>query len=174
MALAGVFALAVLATSFPLSSLLSQHHQLSAASAQLQQVQKENRALTEQRARPRLQRGRHPTGPGRLPVRLAGPDPLRRPPSVEQDRRQGHDRHDRSGIDRERGSGGPAPRGSGERPGPQCPGRTAAPADPVVGGGIPAVGRHGHAGTCIWRVDSATRTGTTFWGRVSQTLQFWK
>ncbi len=47
-ALAGVFALAVLATNFPLSSILGQHRQLSAASAQLQQVQQQNKALTEQ------------------------------------------------------------------------------------------------------------------------------
>lgn len=47
-AVAGVFALAVLATSFPLAGLLSQHHQLSAAAAQLQQVQRDNRSLTEQ------------------------------------------------------------------------------------------------------------------------------
>jgi hypothetical protein len=43
-----VFALAVLATNFPLSSILGQHRQLSAASAQLAQVQRQNRALTEQ------------------------------------------------------------------------------------------------------------------------------
>ncbi len=48
-AVAAVFALAVLGTSFPLSALLSQHHQLSAAGAQLAQLQRENRALTQQR-----------------------------------------------------------------------------------------------------------------------------
>ena len=48
-ALAAVFALAVLGTSFPLSALLSQHHQLSAAGAQLAQLQRENRALTQQK-----------------------------------------------------------------------------------------------------------------------------
>jgi hypothetical protein len=47
-AIAGAFALAVLATSFPLSSILSQHHALAAAGAQLEQVQKENQALTQQ------------------------------------------------------------------------------------------------------------------------------
>jgi cell division protein FtsB len=47
-AVAGLFALAVLATSFPLAGLLSQHRQLSAAAAQLQQVQRDNRALAEQ------------------------------------------------------------------------------------------------------------------------------
>ncbi len=48
MALAGAFALAVLATNFPLSSILGQHRALSAASAQLSQVQHQNQALTEQ------------------------------------------------------------------------------------------------------------------------------
>jgi len=48
LALAGVFALAVLATNFPLSSILGQHAQLSSASAQLQRVRQQNRALTAQ------------------------------------------------------------------------------------------------------------------------------
>ena len=48
MALAAAFALAVLATNFPLPTLLSQHHQLSAEAAQLHQVQSSNRALSEQ------------------------------------------------------------------------------------------------------------------------------
>ncbi len=48
MALAGVFALAVLATNFPLSAILGQHHELAAANAQLAQVQSQNKALTAQ------------------------------------------------------------------------------------------------------------------------------
>ena len=47
-ALAAAFAVAVLATNFPFSTLLSQHRQLSAAAAQLHQVQSANRALSEQ------------------------------------------------------------------------------------------------------------------------------
>jgi cell division protein FtsB len=47
-ALAGVFALAVLATNFPLSAILGQHHELAAANAQLAQVQSQNKALTAQ------------------------------------------------------------------------------------------------------------------------------
>jgi cell division protein FtsB len=47
-ALAAVFAAAVLVTSFPISSIFSQHRQISAASAQLHQLQDENRALAEQ------------------------------------------------------------------------------------------------------------------------------
>ncbi len=42
-----MFALILLATSFPLSGLLSQHHQLSAAAAQLNQLRRTNRSLTE-------------------------------------------------------------------------------------------------------------------------------
>lgn len=48
LALAALFSLAILGTSFPASALLAQHHQLSAASGQLSAVQKENRSLAEQ------------------------------------------------------------------------------------------------------------------------------
>ncbi len=47
-ALAALFALVVLATNFPLTTLLSQHNQLSAASSQLQQTQNANRLLADQ------------------------------------------------------------------------------------------------------------------------------
>lgn len=47
-ALAAVFALAVLGTSFPASALISQHRQLSSTSAQLREVQAANHALSEQ------------------------------------------------------------------------------------------------------------------------------
>ncbi len=43
-----MFAVAVLATSFPLAGLLSQHRQLSAAAAQLSELRRTNRALAEQ------------------------------------------------------------------------------------------------------------------------------
>jgi hypothetical protein len=47
-ALAAVFALVVLGTSFPLSALLSQHGALSSTSAQLRALQHENSLLAEQ------------------------------------------------------------------------------------------------------------------------------
>ncbi len=47
-ALAAVIALVILGTSFPLSALFSQHSQLSSTSAQLQKVQSENGLLAEQ------------------------------------------------------------------------------------------------------------------------------
>ena len=47
-ALAAVIALVILGTSFPLSALFSQHGQLSSTSAQLQKVQSENGLLAEQ------------------------------------------------------------------------------------------------------------------------------
>jgi cell division protein FtsB len=47
-ALAAIFAVAVLATSFPLSSLLAQHRALSAADAQLAAVRNEDRSLAQQ------------------------------------------------------------------------------------------------------------------------------
>ncbi|MGD0313633.1 MAG: septum formation initiator family protein [Acidimicrobiales bacterium] len=47
-ALAALFAVTVLATSFPISAIISQHRQLSAASTQLHQLQDENRSLAVQ------------------------------------------------------------------------------------------------------------------------------
>jgi cell division protein FtsB len=47
-ALAAIFATAVLVTSFPLSALLAQHRALSAANAQLASVRHEDRLLAEQ------------------------------------------------------------------------------------------------------------------------------
>jgi cell division protein FtsB len=47
-AVAALFAVVVLAIGFPWSALLSQHHQLSAAAAQLNQLKQQNRSLTEQ------------------------------------------------------------------------------------------------------------------------------
>jgi cell division protein FtsB len=47
-ALAAVIAVVILGTSFPLSALFSQHGQLSSTSAQLQKVQSENGLLAEQ------------------------------------------------------------------------------------------------------------------------------
>jgi cell division protein FtsB len=48
LALAALFAVGVLVIGFPLSGLLSQHHQLSAAAAQLNQLRTQNRKLTAQ------------------------------------------------------------------------------------------------------------------------------
>jgi cell division protein FtsB len=48
LALAALFAVGVLVIGFPLSGLLSQHHQLSAAAAQLNQLQSQNRTLKAQ------------------------------------------------------------------------------------------------------------------------------
>ena len=48
LAVAGIVALVVLVTSFPLTVLLGQHHQLSAASAQLSELRHENALLSEQ------------------------------------------------------------------------------------------------------------------------------
>jgi cell division protein FtsB len=45
---AAVFAVVVLATSFPVAGLLSQHRQLSAAAAQLSQLRHSNRSLAQQ------------------------------------------------------------------------------------------------------------------------------
>jgi cell division protein FtsB len=47
-AVAALFAVVVLAIGFPWSALFSQHHQLSAAAGQLDQLRQQNRSLTEQ------------------------------------------------------------------------------------------------------------------------------
>jgi hypothetical protein len=47
--LAVLIAMVLLATSFPLSTILTQHHQMSAAAAQLSELQHENEQLAEQR-----------------------------------------------------------------------------------------------------------------------------
>ena len=49
LALAVLIAMVLLATSFPLSTIFTQHHQMSAAAAQLSQLDRENQKLAEQR-----------------------------------------------------------------------------------------------------------------------------
>jgi cell division protein FtsB len=50
LALAVLIAIVLLATSFPLSTIFTQHHQVSAAAAQLSQLDRENQKLAEQRS----------------------------------------------------------------------------------------------------------------------------
>ena len=172
-ALAAVFALAVLATSFPLSSLLSQHHQLSAASAQLQQVQKENRALTEQQrvldsnvAVTQLARGDYQlVSPGQTLYDVL-------PPSSKTGGK---------GTTGTTAPGSTVNGDPGDQPlvapanAPDLSAQAALLPQPIPSS---AAGSPPSAATATRAPASGGSTAppapTTFWGRVSQTLQFWK
>lgn len=170
-ALAAVVAAVVLGTSFPLSTLLSQHHQLSAAAAQLRQVQSENRSLTEQQnqlnsqtAIDRLARQDYQlVSPGQTlydvlpPSGQAGPtaagslasgDPGSRPPVAPADAPDMSPDPDLSSLPSTSGSTDPAgsTAGGSSRSGP-------APASSGSGAAT------AHPG---------------FWSRVTRTLEFWK
>ena len=167
-AVAAVFAVAVLATSFPLSSLLSQHNRLAAAGAQLAQVQRENRALTEQQhaldsnvaVNQQARRDYQMVGPGQTLYDVL-------PPSSKT------------------GTTSPGSPTNGD-PGDQP---LVAPANapdlspqPGLPQPIPTSAAGSSAITAVKRGASASSsTGTavppapsTFWGRVTDTLEFWK
>jgi cell division protein FtsB len=158
-AVAAVFAVVVLAAGFPLSSLFTQRHQLSAAGAELSQLQHSNKLLAEQQQQlnskveiNRLARQDYqlvspgqtlyevlpPSGtgstvlPGGAPSGDPGIQPLVSPshaPDMSPD----------PGL-------------------PQAPSTV----DPST------VAKSGSAGS------AAPTSPSTFWGRVSNTLQFWK
>ena len=174
-ALAAVFAVAVLATSFPLSSLLSQHRQLAAAGAQLDQVQKSNRALTEQEhaldsnvAVSQLARGDYQmVSPGQTLYDVL-------PASSSKTDGTG-----KSGVTSTTSPGSTINGDPGNQP-------LVAPANapdlnPEVAQSQPipitAAGSSGGATTSAASTSSPTASPpaapTTFWGRVSDTLQFW-
>ena len=180
MAIAAAFALAVLATSFPLSSILSQHHQLAAAGAQLAQVQRENQDLAGQEhaldssvAVTQLARGEYQmVTPGQTLYDVL-------PPS----RRTG-----RPGKTASTGATGSTTPGSAVNgdPGNQplvapsnAPDLTAqaALAQPTPVEAAPSAAgatAKGSAAAAPSAASTAPSTPTTFWGRVGQTLQFWK
>ncbi len=167
-AVAAVFAVAVLATSFPLSSLLSQHSKLAAAGAQLAQVQRENRALTEQQhaldsnvaVNQQARRDYQMVGPGQTLYDVL-------PPSSK------------TGTTT---PGSPTNGDPGDQP-------LVAPANapdlspqPGLPQPIPTSAAGSSAITAVKRgASTSSSTGTavppapsTFWGRVTDTLEFWK
>ena len=159
LALAALFAVAVLATSFPLSGLLSQRHQLSAAASQLSQLRHSNQLLAEQQSQ--LSSKTEISRLARQDYQLVAPgqtlyDVL--PPA---------------------GSGStvlPGGTRSGDPANQPLVDPSEAP-DMAPDPGLPQVPATAGPST-------ATRTGSsrsvanagpaTFWGRVSTTLQFWK
>ena len=176
-AVAGVFALAVLATSFPLSQLLSQHHQLSASGAQLAQVQRENKSLTRQEhalgsnvAISQLARGEYQmVSPGQTLFDVL-------PPSRKRS----------TGTTGATGTTTPGSAVNGD-PGNQplvAPANApdlssqAALAQPtpvsVAETSKAAATAKDATSSSSSRASTVPSAPTTFWGRVSQTLQFWR
>jgi cell division protein FtsB len=158
-ALAALFAVAVLATSFPLSNLVSQRHELSAAGAELSQLQHANRQLAEQRRQ--LNSKAEIDRLARQDYQLVSPgqtlyDVL--PPSGSG----------ASSLPGGMPSGDPA-----DQPlvsPSHAPNMSPDPGLPQTSG-TP----HLTSGTTTGSSAAAAPTGpSTFWGRVSTTLQFWK
>ncbi len=157
----------MLVAGFPLGALLSQHHQLSAAAAQLRQLQATNRSLSEQQrqlnsnaAIDRLAREDYQMVPpgqtlfvvlppggksrgtarGGATVGDPGTQPLVAPANAP-------DMSPDPGLSQQPSSGGS---GSSARP---------------VGTGVRAAG--GPSGT------AGAQSTTSFWGRVTKSLEFW-
>jgi cell division protein FtsB len=168
-AVAGLFALAVLATSFPLAGLVSQHRQLSAAAAQLQQVQRDNRSLAEQQhalnsnqAVNQLARGEYQmvspgqtlyevlppssktgtTTPGAATSGDPGNQPLVAPANAPD-------------LSPQPGLPQPIPAAAGSSAGAGATKGGGASGPPSSGPGV-------------------SSTPSSFWGRVTDTLEFWK
>jgi cell division protein FtsB len=164
-AVAGLFALAVLATSFPIAGLVSQHHQLSAAATQLEQVQRDNRALAEQQ---------HALNSNEAVNQLARGDYQMVSP--------GQTLYDVLPPDSKTGTTTPGAATSGD-PGDQP---LVAPADapdlspqPGLPQPIPSTAgsSDGAGATKAGSVSSGSgvpSTPSTFWGRVTETLEFWR
>ncbi len=174
-ALAALFAVVVLATSFPLSGLLAQHRQLSAATAQLTQLQRQNsqlavkqRQLSSTAEIKRLARQDYQlvspgqtlydilpaagqtasTSPGGALTGDPGNQPLVAPanaPAMSPD----------PGLPQ-----APAVTGSG----------TSSSATP--GGGSPS--GSGKSGASLAGGTGGTQVPSSFWSRVTNTLEFWK
>jgi cell division protein FtsB len=156
--LAAVFALVVLATSFPFTDLLNQHQQLSAEAAQLSELRHQNQLLSEQQNQlsssaeiERLARQNYQlVAPGQtlydiLPPSGRASAALAGEPSV--------------GDPADQPLVAPA----------DAPNMTPDPGLPQT----PSAGRT-TTGTSSAAASSPPRTTSSFWGRVASTLEFWK
>jgi cell division protein FtsB len=171
-ALAAAFALAVLATNFPLTTLLSQHRQLSAEAAQLHQVQSSNRALSEQNQQ--LNSTAEIDRLARQDYQLVLPNQTL------------YNVLPASGATKSTAPGGPTSGDPGNQP-------LVAPADapdmspdPGLPRATPVVdasgGRAGGSGATRSGAGSSSSAGgsgaastpSSFWSRVANTLEFWK
>ena len=167
-ALAGVFALAILATNFPLSSILGQHHQLAVASAQLEQVQQQNKALTEQENALKSNVAINELARGDLQMVTPGQtlyDVL--PPSNKTDTTT---------------PGAPTFGDPGSQPlvapnnapdlSPQQVLPTPIPA--TAAGASASASAKGATATGVSSNTAAAPTPSSYWGRVADTLEFWR
>ncbi len=163
-----MFALAILATNFPLSSILGQHHQLAAASAQLAQVQHENKALTEQENALKSNVAINELARGDLQMVTPGQtlyDVL--PPSSKTDTTT---------------PGAPTSGDPGSQPlvapnnapdlSPQQVLPTPIPAT-AAGSSALATGKSA-AATAVSNSSAPAPTPSSYWGRVADTLEFWR
>jgi cell division protein FtsB len=172
-ALAAAFALVVMATSFPLSTLLSQHHQLSAAAAQLHQVQRSNRSLAE--VNQQLNSSAEIDRMARQDYQLESPgqtlyDVL--PPAGQAG----------SATPGTVPKGGPTSGDPGNEPlvnpadapnmspDPGLPRATTVASGSGVAAAAARAGAHGSSGG----VSGAAAPEGSFWSRVTDTLEFWK
>ncbi len=168
-------ALVVLGTSFPASALLSEHRQLSASGAQLSQLQHENRLLTEQERQlsstaeiKRLARQDYQlVSPGQslyeilpaaghanttTPGGMATGDPGQQPVVAPSD---APDMAPDPGLPQTPSSSGPA-----------------ASSSPAAEAAASAVS--GRVGTSSSGGSTGTPPPSSFWSRVTDTLEFWK
>jgi len=163
-----VFALAVLATNFPLSSILGQHAQLSSASAQLQRVRQQNRALTAQEDALKSNVAINELARGDLQMVTPGQtlyDVL--PPSNNTDNTT---------------PGSPTFGDPGDQPlvapdnapdlSPQQVLPTPIPA--TADGSSATVSTKGAKATVVSSSPAKPSTRSSYWGRVADTLEFWR
>ena len=155
-ALAGLFALVVVGTSFPVTQLVSEHRQLAAAEAHLAAVRHEDHLLAEQRsllqspvATGRLARERYQlVGPGQTLYQVVGP----------------------AGTSAGSSDGIPAgdPAGQPLVPPSKAPNMTPQPG--LLGAGAGTGATPGAA-----KSSAASSAGAPdFWGRVERVLEFWR
>ncbi len=156
MALAGLFALVVIGTSFPMTQLVSEHHQLAAAQSDLSAVQHQDHLLAEQRAEltspaatGRLARQRYQlVGPGETLYQVVGP----------------------AGTSSGSPDGIPAGDPAGQ---PLVPPSKAPNMNPQPG--LFGSGSSSGAATGAATTRTASASGSPgFWGRVERVLEFWK
>lgn len=155
-----LFAGAVLLTGLPVSALLAQHKQLSATSAELEQLQASDHSLSAQSSR--LSQPGTVSGLARSDYGMVPPGQkafvILPPP----------------------GASAAAIAGSGHVPldgPPVTPG--SAQSDALLGGGVTGSGPSGHSqsghhGSAGSATGGSARSSGSFWSRVLHTLEFWR
>jgi cell division protein FtsL len=163
---AALFAVLVLVAGFPLANLWSQHRELSSASAQLAQLSQQNRRLSAQQ---------HALNSKTEINRLARQD--------YQMVLRGQTLYDV--LPAAGSTASPSPTTGGVESGDpadqplvspsQAPDMSPDPGLPRTPVAVPASDAGGTAGSeAAKHAVAASGTGSTFWGRVANTLEFWK